>query len=243
MLWTLVEKSHGENPKEFVSQNLQPINPFWKDLPHCDIFSSMTPDLLHELHKGVFKDHIVSWSTQAMNGDSAEVDQWFGTMTPNPSLWHFKKGITLMTQWTRTKHKNMEKVFLRILAGATDPAIIRAVCGILDFIYYAHFETHTDESLWCLDEAWVTFYKNKQVFCNLEIWEHFNISKLHNIKHYIDSIRSCGTTDGFNSKGMECLHINLAKLGYQASNKKAYIKQMIWLTHQEAVARFCVYLQ
>ena len=43
---------------------------------------------------------------------------------------------------------------------------------------------------------------------------------------------------------MEHLHIDLAKLGYQASNKKAYIKQMtIWLTRQEAVARFCAYLQ
>ena len=149
-----------------------------------------------------------------------------------------------MTQWTGTEHKNMEKVFLGILARATDPAIIRAVHGILDFIYYAHFETHTDKSLRCLDEAWVTFHKNKQVFHDLEIREHFNISKLHNIKHYIDSIHSCGTADGFNSEGMECLHISLAKLGYRVSNKKAYIKQMmIWLTHQEAVARFCVYLQ
>ena len=78
-LRTLAEKSHGENPKKFVSQNLRPIDPFWRDLPHCDIFSSMTPDLLHQLHKGVFKDHIVSWSTQAINGDSAEIDRRFCT--------------------------------------------------------------------------------------------------------------------------------------------------------------------
>ena len=243
-LRTLAEKSRGENPKKFVSQNLRPINPFWRDLPHCNIFSSMTPDLLHQLHKGVFKDHIVSWSTQAMNGDSAEIDRRFRTMTPHPSLRHFKKGIALTTQWTGTEHKNMEKVFLGILAGATDPAVIRAVRAILDFIYYAHFETHTDESLRCLDEAWVTFHENKQVFRDLEIREHFNISKLHNIKHYLDSIRSRGTADGFNSEGTERLHIDLAKLGYRASNKRAYIKQMtIWLTRQEAVQRFCAYLQ
>ena len=58
-----------------------------------------------------------------------------------------------MTQWTGAEHKNMEKVFLGVLAGATDPAVIWAVWAILDFIYYAHFETHTDKSLHCLDEA------------------------------------------------------------------------------------------
>ncbi|KAF7344216.1 hypothetical protein MVEN_01712300 [Mycena venus] len=196
ILQTLADQSNGEYPTEFVDLNLRAINPFWADLPHCDIFRSMTPDLLHELHNGVFGYHLVKWSTEAMNGGQAEVDLRFCTMSPHPSLRHFKKGISLTTQWTGTERKNMEKVFLGVLANATAPRVQLAVRGILDFIHYAHFETHCDDSLLELDGAWSAFHNNKDIYVELEIRKHFNISKLHKLKHYVDSIRSRGTADG-----------------------------------------------
>ncbi|KAF8057386.1 hypothetical protein FPV67DRAFT_1724001, partial [Lyophyllum atratum] len=243
-LRTLAEKARGEHPADFIRQSLRPINPFWKDLPFCNIFACITPDILHQLHKGVFKDHIVSWASAAVSGGAAEVDRRFRTMTQHPNLRHFKKGISLTSQWTGTEHKNMEKVFLGVLANATDAAVVRAVRGILDFIYYSHFEIHTDESLAHLDAAWVAFHDNKKIFEDLEIREHFNISKLHNIKHYLDSIRELGSAAGFNTEATERLHIDLAKVGYRATNKKAYTKQMtVWLRRREAVERFGSYLQ
>lgn len=166
----------------------------------------MTPDILHQLHKGVFKDHLVSWATEATMGQESEIDEQFKAMALHPDLRHFKKGISLTSQWTGTEHKNMEKVFLGVLAGATEPHVIRAVRGILDFIYYAHFEAHCDELLEKLDASWLLFHENKDVFVDLDIRVHFNISKLHNIKHYLDSIRSHGTADGFNTEGTERLH-------------------------------------
>lgn len=240
----LKDQAAGEHPKEFNDQQLRPVDPFWKDLPHCNIFACITPDLLHQLHKGVFKDHIVSWATKAVDGQEEEVDARFRSMSLHPDLRHFKKGISLTSQWTGREHKNMEKTFLGILAEATDPKVILAVRGILDFIYYAHFETHTDDSLAHLDAAWLMFHENKGKFVDLGIRKHFNINKLHNIRHYLDSIRSLGTADGFNTEGTERLHIDLAKVGYLASNKKDYIPQMTtWLQRQEAIQRFCGYLQ
>ncbi|KAJ7456365.1 hypothetical protein B0H11DRAFT_2321662 [Mycena galericulata] len=243
-LRTLSEQSKGEKPPEFKQHNLRPINPFWADFPHCDIFSCMTPDNLHELHNGAFGDHIVKWSTEATAGEADEIDQRFRAMTPHPSLRHFSKGISLTTQWTGMERKNMEKVFLGILANATDPAVQLSVRGLMDFIFYAHFETHCDISLAEMDTAWSAFHAHKQIFIDLDIRTHFNISKIHKLKHYVDSIRSRGTTDGFNTEGTERLHIDLAKVGYNASNKKAYIKQMTtWLRRQESVHKFGAYLQ
>jgi hypothetical protein len=61
--------------------------------------------------------------------------------------------------------------------------------------------------------------------------------------HYVEAIRSRGTADGYNTEASERLHIDYAKEGYRASNKKDYIKQMtVWLGRQEAVGRFHAYL-
>ncbi|KAJ7453512.1 hypothetical protein FB451DRAFT_1519921 [Mycena latifolia] len=240
----LAEQSRGEHPPEFKTQNLRPVNPFWSDLPHCDIFSCTTPDMLHEQHNGVFGDHIVTWSSEAISGAGPEIDLRFRAMPPHPTLRHFKRGISLTTQWTGAEHKNMEKVFLGVLANATDPAVQRTVKGVIDFIHYSHFETHCDVSLAQMDAAWSTFHSNKQIFIDLKIRPHFNINKFHKLKHYTDSIRSRGTADGYNTENTERLHIDLAKVGYNATNKKAYTRQMtVWLRRQESIHKFGSYLQ
>ncbi|KAJ7463128.1 hypothetical protein B0H11DRAFT_2159912 [Mycena galericulata] len=224
-LHVLSDQSKGEFPVKFVEQNLRPIKSVL-------------------LHNGAFGDHIVKWATEATAGKGEEVDNRFRAMPPHPTVRHFKKGISLTSQWTGNERKNMEKVFLGVLAKATDPAVQRAVRGVLDFIYYAHFETQCDDSLAKLDAAWTTFHANKAIFIDLNIRSHFNINKLHKLKHYVDSIRSRGTTDGFNTENTERLHIDFAKAAYKATNKNGYTRQMtVWLRRQEAIYRFGTYLQ
>ena len=242
----------GVKPSGFDDAGLRRILPFWSDLPHCDIFRCITPDILHQLHKGMFKDHTVKWATNCAAGGVKELNRRFQAMPAHPEIRHFKKGVSLVSQWTGTEYKNMEKVFLGILSGAAPDDVIRAVHGILDFIYYARFETQTTASLEALEAAWhqfhvhkyafVTYYNSKQAMP--ASYANFNgIPKLHAMDHYVQSIRLLGSADGYNTEGPERLHIDFTKLGYRASNHKNYFRQMTtWLDRQEAALRFDAYL-
>ena len=95
-----------------------------------------------------------------------------------------------------------------------------------------------------MQEALDLFHANKDIFIDEGIREHFNISKLHSLIHYIDSIILFGSLDGFNSEHPERLHIDYAKKGYRASNKRDYTIQMTrWLQRQEAMDLRTAYLQ
>jgi len=235
--------SQGLKPPAFTEQGLRSVTPFWKDLPHCDIFSCFTPDILHQLHKGVFNDHVSEWAISAASVKRPEIDRRFKAMPSHPSIRHFKSGISHVSQWTGTERKEMEKVFLGTLINVAPEPVIRAVRHLLDFIYLAHYETHTDETLRKLEQTWEKFTQLKQIFLSKGIRKNFEIPKIHSMQHYAEMIRSRGTADGYNTEASERLHIDLAKVAYESSNRRDYIPQMKeWLMRRESIAFFSSYL-
>lgn len=242
--WRILHrKGQPDNPitSAFDREGLRPIfEPFWRDFPHCDIHAAFTPDILHQLHKGVFWDHLMSW---VMSLVKDEIDERFKTIPSYPSLRYFKKGLSTLTQCSGTEFKEMQRCILAVLASAVESEVVEATRALMEFIYYAQFQFHSDRSLDAMQAALDDFHMHKDVFIQLEVREHFNIPKIHAMQHYIYMIKELGTADGYNTELPERLHIDYAKNAYHASNKKNFFQQMArWLTRQEQIFLFCKFV-
>nr|GAT50070.1 predicted protein [Mycena chlorophos] len=145
--------------------------------------------------------------------------------------------------WTGREHKEMQRVFMAVMAGAVSDDVLTVIRALIDFIFYAQLQLHTTGTLNAMQAALDTFHEHKDIIIKYEIGTHFNIPKLHSLQHYIDSIWRLGTADGYNTESPERLHIDFAKNAYRASNKRDYTEQMtLWLQHQEAIVLCSAYI-
>ena len=210
--------------------------PFWEGFPLCDIHSSITPDVLHQLYQGVFK-HLVSWCQRILTPQ--ELDRRIRALPPAFGLRQFKNGIFALSQISGPERKNMAKVLLGCLVGCMPLKGIAAVTALLDFIYIAQYSTHDSITLGYLQDALDRFHKNREYFITTLVRKDFNIPKFHSLLHYIESIENFGTTDNYNTEMFERLHIDFAKEGWRASNQRDEFPQMIrWLSQQEKIMSF-----
>ncbi|KAG8220656.1 hypothetical protein J3R82DRAFT_2929, partial [Butyriboletus roseoflavus] len=85
--------------------------------------------------------------------------------------------------------KELEHVFLNVLVGMTPHTdVLKSSRALLDFIHLVQYLSHINYTLQALQTVLNTFHRFKDIFVCLRCCKHFNISKLHVLGHYVDSI-------------------------------------------------------
>jgi hypothetical protein len=222
----------------FDDLGLLDIIPFWADFPHVGPALLFTPDLLHQLHKGMIKDHLVKWLAHIQK--PAKMSEQYVSMSDHHGIRHFKNGITSVSQWKGCEQKEMAKVLL-VVAADMDAHVVKATQVLMDFAYLAHSLTLTDVNLDAMEEALRVFHEHKGIVQSTGAQDtekgFHGRPKLHMIMHYVRLIWEHGTPDGFNTETPNRMHIDCAKSPYRASNKVNAIKQMaLFIDRMEAIA-------
>ncbi|KDR76056.1 hypothetical protein GALMADRAFT_225772 [Galerina marginata CBS 339.88] len=216
-------------------------DPFWKDFPLCDIHKAITPDVLHQLYQGVLK-HLIGWC-QELVPTRGELDARLRALPPAYGVRHFNNGWSALSQISGPERKHMARVLLGCLVGIIPKEGIAAIKALLDFIALSQYRAHDSHTLGYLQEALDQYQKNKGYFIRMGVHKDLHIPKFHSLQHYIESIKYFGTTNNYNTEAFERFHIDFAKEGWRASNRRDEFPQMVtWLSRQEKVSAFDNYL-
>ncbi|KAJ3740069.1 hypothetical protein DFH05DRAFT_1537576 [Lentinula detonsa] len=93
--------------------NVKPVfDPFWAHLPYSNVYTSITPDILHQLYQGVFK-HMKNWVIDTYGAH--EIDACCRRLPPNHNVRIFTKGISTLPRKNKHRHS---------LSGRFDTALI-----------------------------------------------------------------------------------------------------------------------
>ncbi|KAF8244558.1 hypothetical protein K440DRAFT_507416, partial [Wilcoxina mikolae CBS 423.85] len=205
-----------------------------------NIYASMNVDRLHQLLKGIFKDHTWEWMVDFLKDIyGAEkalelIDEQYFVLPRFSDIRQFGDKLTRVKEWTGSEYKHMLKVWLAVLAPLLKghPNHLKFLKSVTDFILIAGYHSHTETTLRYFQDALHGISRNIHLF--LPYRQNQSISKvpkIHSLFHYIECIKEMCSADNSDTEVSEAAHKNLIKDGYRASNKVDYIPQMLqWET-------------
>ncbi|KDQ06050.1 hypothetical protein BOTBODRAFT_121950 [Botryobasidium botryosum FD-172 SS1] len=216
------------------------VIPFTNDFPRADITQLLAPDLLHQVIKGAFKDHLVEWIWEYLKLQHGEarakvimddIDRCIASAPSFPGLRRFPDGRRF-SQWTGNDSKALMKVLLPVLVGHLPAEIIRCVRSFLDLCYLLRQYSHDEDDLVKIDETFAEYCHHREFFRQAGVCpDGFGQPRQHSLGHYRHLIQLFGSPNGLCSSITESRHITAVKEPYRRSNRWNAISQ-ITLTNQ-----------
>ncbi|KAH9010076.1 hypothetical protein EDB85DRAFT_2077509 [Lactarius pseudohatsudake] len=216
------------------------IVPFTHYFPRADINELLSPDLLHQLIKGAFKDHLVTWVNEYIEAKYPalqaqkildDIDRRIALAPPFAGLRRFPEGRNFK-QWTGDDSKALMKVYLPAIQGHIPDEMVLAMRAFLEFCYIARRDIHDTRSLGALDDALKRFHRHREIFREVGVRiKGFNLPRQHSLVHYTKLIRAYGAPNGLCSSITESKHIKAVKEPWRRSNRFDALSQML-LTNQ-----------
>ncbi|KAJ6607973.1 hypothetical protein B0H10DRAFT_1816789 [Mycena sp. CBHHK59/15] len=216
------------------------IVPFTRDFPRADIHEMLSPDLLHQVIKGSFKDHLVTWvgeylslaySKAEADAIMDEIDRRIAAVPAFPALRRFKQGRRFK-QWTGDDSKALMKVYLPAIKGLVPPEIVEALSAFLDFCYLVRRSDFDEDTLDAVDSAVKNYHARREIFRDLGVRpDRFSLPRQHSITHYRTNIEDFGAPGGVCSSITESRHITAVKKPWRRSSRYDALSQML-LTNQ-----------
>ncbi|TFK24547.1 hypothetical protein FA15DRAFT_704530 [Coprinopsis marcescibilis] len=211
------------------------VVPFTYNFPRADIHKLMAPDLLHQVIKGTFKDHLVEWVMAYLvnlHGDSkaadiiAEIDRRVSAVPIFPGLRRFKDGRNF-SQWTGDDSKALMKVYLGAFAEFVPDKMVQCMAAFLNVCYIFRRNAITSTALKLAELELAKFHILRNVFLETETRAHCSMPRQHALKHFPHLIRQFGSPNGLCSSITESRHITAVKEPWRRSNRYNALPQML----------------
>ncbi|KAJ7465494.1 hypothetical protein FB451DRAFT_1178975 [Mycena latifolia] len=202
------------------------VLPFTWDFPRADIYELLSPDLLHQVIKGTFTDHLVAWVGEYLENEHgkskakkimADIDRRIAAVPPFPGLRRFPEGRGFK-QWTGDDSKALMKVYLPAIEGHVPPQMLRAFSAFLDFCYLVRRNVLDEATLTAIDAALARYHRERVIFVESGVCANgFCLPRQHSLTHYRSLIQQFGAPNGLCSSITESKHIKAVKQPWRRS--------------------------
>ncbi|KAG1866909.1 hypothetical protein F4604DRAFT_1881740 [Suillus subluteus] len=208
------------------------VVPFTNDFTHADIHQLIAQDILHQIIKGCFKDHLIMWVEKYLHHIHGkrkaeqimdDIDRHLAIIAPFTGLQCFPQGCGFK-QWTRD---NSKAYYLPAIEGHVPMDIIRAFRTFLEFCYLVQRNVIMEDTILQIEDALCQFHHYHSIFLQLGIIPTFSLPRQHAMKHYPDLICLFGVLNGLCSSMTENKHIKAVKQPWRQSNKYNALGQML----------------